>query len=662
MQKFRRYGLQSSPLIVTLLLIFLTSRYNYLLFHSLAEGFSVVIAFSIFMIAWNARRLFRNNYLIFIGIAYLYVGGIDFLHTLAYKGMGVFEGFGANLSTQLWVAGRYLEAFSLLAAPFFIRRRLFDRSTFVAYGLATGLLLASIFYWKIFPDCYIEGTGLTSFKIYSEYLICLILLAAIVLLLRYKESFDPKVLNLLIASIAVTIVQELAFTTYLSVYGPSNMIGHFLKIISFYLIYKAIIETSLVTPWNLLYRDLKQSEAKLNLARRTAEKSAAELEIRVQERTAALAMTNDALIESERKFRLIAETVQDIFWMYTPGSQVVDYVSPAYERISGRSIANKSLNPMNIMESIHPEDRQNVLNALESRFRGEYDDLEFRIIGSDGKVRWLSDRAYPVYDDSGKVERMVGVATDITARKEGEERLRKYAQELERANRDLADFSYIAAHDLQEPLRLLVTLSDRLATLQAEYLDQRGKYFLERIGILAKRAGMLIRDIHKYSAVISRQEPFRPTDLNMVVREALSEFEEQIEQKNALIEIENLPTLEGDTSQLVDVFKNLLSNALKFTGEEKPRISISGETVDDGRRYRITITDNGVGFDEIYLDKILTPFQRLHSRDEYEGSGIGLALCRKILERHGGSITARSKPGQGSTFILTLPLEAERSV
>jgi signal transduction histidine kinase len=268
-------------LLAILFGIYLTNDYDYLLFHGLAEMFSIVIACGVFMVVWNTRRLLQSHYLLFIGIAYLYVGGLDFLHLLAYKGMGVFQGYGANLPTQLWVAGRYLESLSLLSGTIFFHRKLSARLTFAVFGLLVGTLLASIFYWNIFPVCFIEGVGLTRFKIDSEYVICLIFLAAIGLLIKNAGIFNRKVLALLVASISTAIGQELAFTTYLSVYGLSNMIGHFLKIISFYLLYKAIIETSLVSPFNLLFRDLKQSEEALK-------KAHDELDRRVRERTAEL--------------------------------------------------------------------------------------------------------------------------------------------------------------------------------------------------------------------------------------------------------------------------------------------------------------------------------------------------------------------------------------
>jgi PAS domain S-box-containing protein len=249
--------------VVVLTGLYLTSLYSYLLFHSLSEIFSVVVAWGIFMIAWNSRQFLDNNYFLFVGIAYLFVGGVDLLHTLAYKGMGVFQGSDANLATQLWMAARYIESFSLFIAPLVLGRRLKLRFVLISYILAVFLSLASIFYWRIFPDCFIEGVGLTPFKKWSEYIICFLLISAIALLVRKRKEFDKVVLQLLIASIFLTVAAELAFTFYSSVYGIANLFGHFCKIISFYLIYKAIIQTGLTKPYDLLFRNLKQSEETL---------------------------------------------------------------------------------------------------------------------------------------------------------------------------------------------------------------------------------------------------------------------------------------------------------------------------------------------------------------------------------------------------------------
>jgi signal transduction histidine kinase len=266
--------------------------YNYLIFHSFTEIFGVVVAFGIFSLAWNSRFLGPNYYLIFIGIAYLFVGSLDLLHTVAYKGMAIFIGFDANLPTQLWISARYMESLSLLIAPFFMGGKLKINMIFSCYTAVFVCLLLSIFYWQVFPDCFIEGTGLTSFKKISESVICMIFAVSLLVLLKKRAKFDRNMLFLIIASILLTIFSELAFIFYTSVYGFSNFIGHYFKILSFYLIYKAIIETGFTQPVGLIFRDLKNAENDLKKAKK-------DLEAKVKIRTIQLTKINKIL---KRKF------------------------------------------------------------------------------------------------------------------------------------------------------------------------------------------------------------------------------------------------------------------------------------------------------------------------------------------------------------------------
>jgi PAS domain S-box-containing protein len=258
MKKHHQVGILVGVLVLAGL--FLISRQNYLLFHGIAEIFSIVVACGIFMVAWNARRNLDNDYLLFLGIAYLFVAAVDTIHTLAYTGMGVFPGFTTDLPTQLWIAARYGEGLSLLIAPWFIRRRLKVPWAFTVYILAFTLLMLSLFLWEVFPACFVEGMGLTPFKKTSEYVISVILLASMMILLKRREDFEPRVLRMLVASILITIGSELAFTFYVHAYGLSNLVGHFLKTLSFYLIYRAIIQTGLARPYEVLFRNLKKSE------------------------------------------------------------------------------------------------------------------------------------------------------------------------------------------------------------------------------------------------------------------------------------------------------------------------------------------------------------------------------------------------------------------
>lgn len=244
--------------------LYLTSLYNYLLFHSLAEIFSIIVIWGMFLIVWNSRKYMEEDFLVFIAIAYLFIGLLDLLHTLSYKGMNIFTDYDFY-ANQLWIAARYLESLTLGVAFVFFhtKKKLNPILIFALYSLITAAIISSIFSFKIFPICFVEGTGLTPFKKVSEYIISFILLADILLLLRHKHQFENKIFKYLIISIIFTIISELAFTFYIDNYGFSNLVGHFFKIFSFYLIYKAIIETGIVRPYDIIFRELKQREEAL---------------------------------------------------------------------------------------------------------------------------------------------------------------------------------------------------------------------------------------------------------------------------------------------------------------------------------------------------------------------------------------------------------------
>jgi PAS domain S-box-containing protein len=397
--------------------LYVIRLHSYLLFHSVVELFSVSVAFAIFMVAWNSRRFMQNDYLLFLGIAYLFVGGLDLIHLLAYEGMGVFRGYrGANLPTQLWISARYVQSVSLVAAPLFLKRRLRLNVIIPAYASLFFVLILSIFFLGVFPACFVEQTGLTTFKKVSEFVIIGILLVSLVLLLRQRDRFDPKVLRFISWSIGLTMISEFLFTLYAGPYEAVNMMGHFLKLISFYFIYKALIEIGLKEPYNLLFRDLKQREQELQAARD-------ELETRVRQRTAQLA-------ESEERFRMMAETIPDVFWMSTPGFEKMLYVSPAYEKIWGRSLTSVYESPRSFIDAVHPDDRDRVVAALDDYVRGFWN-LQYRITQPDGSIRWIRDRGFPICDEQGDVYLMTGVTTDVTRLKTAENMLLDSSRKIE---------------------------------------------------------------------------------------------------------------------------------------------------------------------------------------------------------------------------------------
>ena len=294
------------------------------------------------------------------------------------------------------------------------------------------------------------------------------------------------------------------------------------------------------------------------------------------------------------------------------------------------------------------------------------------VVKGEGDVVWISTTKVPLHDVEGNCIGLVGVSSDISVRKEAEERLRLAAEQLRRSNLELQDFASIASHDLQEPLRKIQAFGDRLKIKCAPGLGENGRDYLERMQDAARRMQILLHDLLTLSRVTSKAQPFEPVDLRKIVTDVVSDLEVRIEQTSAQVEIGRLPTIDADAAQMRQLLQNLISNALKFQrAGTSPEVIISAKVLDNAESLpgampgeeicQIMIRDNGIGFDERYLDRIFQVFQRLHSRSEYEGTGIGLAVCRKIADRHGGTISAKSADGEGATFIVTLPVKQRMS-
>jgi signal transduction histidine kinase len=231
---------------------------------------------------------------------------------------------------------------------------------------------------------------------------------------------------------------------------------------------------------------------------------------------------------------------------------------------------------------------------------------------------------------------------------------------LSHSNRELESFASVASHDLQEPLRKIEAFGDRLK-LQREALGEQSRDYLDRILNSASRMRTLINDLLTFSRVASRAQPFKTIDIGQIAKEVVGDLEGRIQQADGEVQLGELPKIEADPTQIRQLLQNLIANALKFRREDvKPVVRVNSRRIDvdqEPSTVELTVADNGIGFEEQYLDRIFEVFQRLHGRNEFEGTGIGLAICRKIVERHGGTITARSKPGEGSTFVITLPVE-----
>jgi signal transduction histidine kinase len=242
-------------------------------------------------------------------------------------------------------------------------------------------------------------------------------------------------------------------------------------------------------------------------------------------------------------------------------------------------------------------------------------------------------------------------------------RLSRYTVKLEQSNRELQDFAYVASHDLQEPLRKIQVFSGRVREENQERLDETSLDFLDRVVNAAQRMQHLIEALLEYSRIATKQQPFRPVDLGQVAREVAGDLDALVAQTRGRIEVGSMPVIEADAVQMRQVLQNLVANALKYhRPDTPPQVRVEGRCPDpdaESAVCEITVSDNGIGFDERYLDKIFTPFQRLHGKKQYQGTGMGLAIVRRIVERHGGTVTARSTPGTGSAFVVTLPMARE---
>lgn len=326
--------------------------------------------------------------------------------------------------------------------------------------------------------------------------------------------------------------------------------------------------------------------------------------------------------------------------------------------------------PESMFTPIAPSERP----ALERRFQhvlatGERVTYETQVAYPDGSVGTFESRLGPIRDDAAVVGAIL-VTRDITAQRQAEaaraaaERsLHEYMTQLERSNRELERFASVASHDLQEPLRKIQAFSERLATKFAAELPEAGRDYIARMQDAARRMQDLINDLLMFSRISMKDQRMVPVDLGKVAAVVVSDLEVRIEESEGKVEVGPLPVVDGDPVHMRQLFQNLIANALKFRRPEVPpvvTISASASVLRGRPAIRIVVRDNGIGIEPRYRDRIFGIFERLHGRGKYEGTGVGLAVCRKICEQHGGSISVESAPDEGSAFILEIPLKAEK--
>ena len=270
-----------------------------------------------------------------------------------------------------------------------------------------------------------------------------------------------------------------------------------------------------------------------------------------------------------------------------------------------------------------------------------------------GRLHYISVNGEPMFDAEKRFRGYRGIGRDITARRMAAEELKAAHGELERSNAELEQFAYVASHDLQEPLRMVASYTQLLGRRYGDRLEGDAKEFMAFIVDGAARMKQLIEDLLAYSRVGTRGKEFRPVKLDAVVERARANLRAALEESGAQLDCDPLPEVEGDELQLTQLMQNLIGNAVKFRGDARPRIHVSCVERDD--EFEIAVRDNGIGIEAQYFERIFMVFQRLHDKGQYPGTGIGLAICKKVVDRHGGRIWLESSPGGGSRFLFTLP-------
>ncbi|MDD1743288.1 MAG: PAS domain S-box protein [Methanomassiliicoccales archaeon] len=713
-----------------------TSTYGYLLFHGLSEVLIVIFAASMFIVTWSVRRLLVNNYLLITGIGMLFIGSIEVLHLLTFKGMGVFPGLDSNVPTQLWLASRYLLVATLIAAPLVMGKRMNAPMILLGFLVATALILLSIMF-GLFPAAYIEGSGLTRFKIDSEYLIAGLLVISAYLLYVKRKSFQTKTFQLLIGFILLNVGAELFFTEYIGVYDLANLVGHMFALTAFLVLFLAIVKECYSDPVKVLFNDLDESERKfrtifdqagdaiiiwqkdhriidanqmacrvlgygreellekkmedllppekaewishgwavlstgpqeaketvwvrkdrtqlaMDVSDQPIEYSGQEVILSIARDITERKRSEQALLESERRLAQALEVSMMGTWDLDLKRMTI-WKSLRFDQIFGFAAQQPEWTIDTLLGHLLAEDRDKVNSQVKEAIEKKEElQLQTRILRLDNEVRWVNIRGRVVSDDAGEPAHLLGLIQDITQKIDAEKTLEKYAEDLKRSNAALEQFAYVASHDLREPLRMVVSYLGLLERKYKGRLDETANTYIGFAVDGGMRMQRMIDDFLTYSRVSNQSRATTPTSMEAVLARALLNLDALVRESKADITHDPLPEAMADETQMIQLFQNLIGNSIKYRGSELPVIHVSA--ILDGDSWRFSVNDNGIGIAPRYHEKVFEMFQRLDTNVRREGTGIGLAIAKKIVERHGGRIWVESEEGKGATFFFTLP-------
>ena len=631
---------------VTILLLgglYLLSLFNYLLFHTLIELFSIIIAFTIFVIGWSTQKYSKNNMFIILATGFLVVGSLDLLHTLTFKGMGVFPQNDANLPTQFWIAARYVQAAAFLLAALYLGGVNVIRPKAWLYGFLTvGAVLTYTIFAGFFPDSFVEGEGLTTFKIASEYVISVILVAAGVIFWKKRAYLGENIIRLLLLAVAFNILAEMSFTLYVDVYGFFNYLGHIFKLFSIAFIYRALIYESLTNPFHLLFNEN--------------------------------ATANEKLTHNEKKFRDLVEQSTDWVWEADHAGKLT-YSNPRAQELTGYEL--DEILGKNLFDLMHPDESgKNRKYFLEAGARCKpFYRFENAMLHKNNCTIVFETSGSPVVNEQGELTGYRGIARDITERKQAEQALKLARDEAEQANRAKSNFLANMSHEIRTPMNVIMGMTELLHNSELNPTQQE---WTEMVRHASDSLLAMINDVLDFSRIEATSlAPAQVSfHLSREVERIVSSFVPHTQKKGLKLSCDidkKIPAeITGDPARLEQVLVKLVENAIKFT--EQGEIVVSLQPVKEGKdgedegevkgpvRANVfpvlfSIRDTGIG---IPPDQVNCLFQRFTQVDasgtrKYEGTGLSLALSRKLVELMGGSIGVKSMEKGGSTFYFTIP-------
>ncbi|MBN1558186.1 MAG: PAS domain S-box protein, partial [Lentisphaerae bacterium] len=609
----------------------LLSVVNYCLFHALAELLGIVLACCIFLMAWNARRIMEDSFVVFVGIAYLFVALLDLMHVLGLQGMNLLPGCTADASAQFWVAARAVESMSLVMAPAFIGRRVRTRLLIGSYTAVFVLLALFTLRGHVLPLA-LHAQGANTTRRLAEAGVCLVFLAAAFNLHRVRDRLDDAVYTLLFYAVLMSIVAEISLVAHVDGYGISNLAGHFFKIISFYLVYKAIVEVGLRQPYNLLFRDMKRRQ--------------------------------DMILESERRYRGIVEDQTELICRFKADGTLT-FVNDAYCDYFGKT--RKELIGRKFMPMVPEEDQDRVRAVIASLDRDTpVATIEHRIIAPDGSIRWQQWINRIIFEDDRQTVEYQGVGRDITARKQSEEAV----QESERW-RAVGALAGGVANSFNRIVRII---SGSASAISDSVIPETRAYTeAQRILEVTRRAEELTRRLMTAAAAGRPGAPvhIQPVPLRTVIQDAVDLADRRLKEKHVEIhvtELEHMPYVRADSEQLLEILVGLLLNAadampeggtvfIECTHRRIRRVSARvNPQAGPGNYVILSVRDTGAGMTRETLAHIFDP--GFTTRQDGFAFGLGLSVARRMIQEFKGWITVRSRPGAGSTFFIFLPRAA----